>query len=205
MPDFFSGIAKILMAFFVCALLSSCAYRWGFTDRKLPGAYDQVAVPIFDNKSEEVGVELDFTNAFVNRMERSKAAHIVDKNLAPAVVEGSVERVQVLLGSGVTGTSQDDTSPNKNKEIPKLPEQAVLTTEYRVVVTVKVQLRRTSDQSILWLSTFQSEKSYQGPRIGTKIVNSADATYNQSGRRDTIQRLAEEMMTEAHNRMTENF
>ena len=189
---------KILWGVISVLALSGCAYRWGFTDRKLPGAYDQVAVPIFENKSEEVGIEVDYTNAFVNRMERSKAARIVSKNLAPAVVEGSIQSVNVILGSGVTGGKD-------NKEIPKLPDQAVLTTEYRVVVNVKVQLRRTSDQSVLWVSVFQGEKTYQGPRIGTAVVNSANALYNQSARRDTIQRLAEEMMTEAHNRMTENF
>ena len=185
------------------SLLSACAYRWGFTDRKLPGSYDQVAVPIFENKSEEVGIEVDFTNAFVNRMERSKAAHIVDKNMAPAVIEGSIERVLVTLGPGVTGVGKDN--KDANKEIPNLPEQAVLSTEYHVVVYAKIILRRTSDQSVLWQSAFSGEKSYQGPRIGTPIVNSANALYNQSARRDTIRQLAEDMMTEAHNRMTENF
>ena len=201
MPDFVPAISKISLGLIICALLSSCAYRWGFTDRKLPGAYDQVAVPIFENRSEEVGIEVDYTNAFVNRMERSKAAKIVNKNLAPAVVEGSIQTVTVTLGPGVTGSA----NRTDNKEIPRLPEGAVLTTEFRVVVVVKVQLRRSSDQSVLWASTFSGEKTYQGPRIGTAIVNSANAVYNQSARRDTIQRLAEEMMTEAHNRMTENF
>lgn len=201
MPDFVSAISKISRVLLFCVFLSSCAYRWGFTDRKLPGSYDQVAVPIFENKSEEVGVEVDYTNAFVNRMERSKAAKIVDKNLAPAIVEGSIQTVFVGLGPGVTGSGKI----SDNKEIPKLPENAVLTTQFNVVVVVKIQLRRVSDQSILWSSTFSGEKSYQGPRIGTAIVNSANALYNQSARRDTIQRLAEEMMTEAHNRMTENF
>ena len=196
-----SWISKISLGLVFCALLSSCAYRWGFADRKLPGAYDQVAVPIFENKSEEVGIEVDYTNAFVNRMERSKAAKIVNKNLAPAVVEGSIQSVAIKLGPGVTGGGKI----GENKEIPKLPENAVLTTEFAVLVIVKIQLRRASDQSILWASTFTGEKTYQGPRIGTAIVNSANALYNQSARRDTIQRLAEEMMTEAHNRMTENF
>lgn len=203
MPDFLSAISKmrrattallILAAFFTV----SCAYRWGFTDRKLPGSYDQVAVPIFENKSEEVGIEVDYTNAFVNRMERSKAAKIVDKSMAPAVVEGSIQSVLVSMGPGVTGGKD-------NKEVPSLPEGAVLTTEFRVTVAVKIQLRRASDQSILWTGMFSGEKTYLAPRIGTAIVNSANALYNQSARRDTIQRLAEEMMTEAHNRMTENF
>lgn len=201
MPDFLSAISKMTLGLVFCALLSSCAYRWGFADRKLPGAYDQVAVPIFENKSEEVGIEVDYTNAFVNRMERSKAARIVNKNLAPAIVEGSIQTVLVTLGPGVTGSGK----LSENKEIPRLPENAVLTTQFNVVVIVKIQLRRASDQSVLWASTFRGEKSYQGPRIGTAIVNSANALYNQSARRDTIQRLAEEMMTEAHNRMTENF
>lgn len=184
---------------------SSCAYRWGFTDRKLPGAYDQVSVPIFENRSEEVGIEVEYTNAFVNRMERSKVAKIVNKNLAPAVVEGSIQSVTIGMGSGVTGRGAEPDGTDKNKEIPRLPELAVLTTEYRVVVVVKIQLRRTSDQSVLWASYLTGEKTYQGPRIGATVVNSANALYNQSARRDTIQRLAEEMMTEAHNRMTENF
>jgi hypothetical protein len=86
-----------------------------------------------------------------------------------------------------------------------LPEGAVLTTDYRLVVTTSLKLKRRSDDRIMWQGSFQGEKSYSAPRIGTPLANSANATYNHSVRMQTISAIADDMMTEAHDRMTENF
>jgi hypothetical protein len=86
-----------------------------------------------------------------------------------------------------------------------LPQDAVLRTEYILKVAMRIQVRRQSDEKVIWEGNFVDQKIYQAPRIGEPVVNSANATYNQSARYLALSALADEMMTEAHDRITENF
>ncbi len=170
----------------------SCAYRIGYGDRALPGGYSEVAIPIFENLSNEVGIEVDFTNSLIEQFNRSRVALVEDKDRAPIVVQGTISSVDIARGLGAS-------------TIGRLPKPAVLSTEYRLTVTTNVQILRQSDQKVLWTGTFNKSMVYLAPRIGTPVVNSANATYNDSKRRETLRLLAQEMMLEAHDRMTESF
>jgi hypothetical protein len=74
-----------------------------------------------------------------------------------------------------------------------------------VVLTTLLRLRRNSDQRIIWSQEFQRERVYTAPQIGSDFINSADALYDQSSRLQTVAKLADEMMEEAHDVLTENF
>jgi hypothetical protein len=186
----------LLILFSVSFSIASCAYRWGFRERAVPGGYKQVAVPIFKNKSPEVGIETDFTNALVREFERSQVARVTGKDVAPVRIDGTIESVVITASAGGL---QGGTTNNP------LPTDAVLRTEYQVVVTTKIKLRRQSDEKIIWEGSFSDQKNYQAPRIGEPVVNSANATYNESARHHTISQVAEEMMVDVHDRITENF
>src|SRR5580692_9000125 len=111
-------------------LLSSCAYKWGNHDRAIPGGYKQVAIPIFKNLTQQVGMETDFTNALVREFERSQVAQITDRRIAPVRIDGTITKLQILPGAGgVTGVS--------NSANP-LPVDAVLMTAYSIVVTTQI-------------------------------------------------------------------
>lgn len=162
------------------------------SDRTLPGGYAQVAIPVFKNVTQETGIEMSFTNALIRRFARSQVARVSDKESAPLWLEGTITRVATEEGPKITDAAG-------------LPDQTVLTTEYVIRVNANLILRRKSDDKIIWQGSFSNQKTYPAPRIGAAIINSANATYNQSARMEYIARLAEEMMTEAHDRMTENF
>lgn len=170
---------------------SGCAYRFGETDREIPGGYRTVAVPTFKNNSQEAGIEVYFTNAIVREIERSRIGRVTSRSEAQTTLEGVIETVQYGGGSPVEGTF--------------LPPGAVLNTQYRIVVTTNLTLTRNSDQKILWTGQFSNERSYLAPIIGIEGLNSSNAPYNQSARYQNIQTMAADMMTEAHNRLTENF
>jgi hypothetical protein len=176
------------------SLLSGCAYRFGLSERSLPGGYTQVAIPVFKNKTPEVGIEPMFTNALIRRFNRSQVARVTDKDASPVLLEGNILKVETRSESAID-----------RSQLATLPADAVLTTQYRLTVTTEIVLRRKSDEKVIWTGQFTSEKVYAPPRLGTAVVNSANATYNQSARMEYFSRLAEEMMTEAHDRMTENF
>lgn len=178
----------------ISALLSGCAYKFGLSDRSLPGGYTRVAIPTFKNQSSLTAIEPLFTNALIRRFERSQVARVTDADSAPVVIEGTINSVQVF-----------PVGIRDNSQLTTLPPDAVLTTDYRIVVGATLMLRRKSDERIIWQGNFTNEKTYHAPQIGTPIVNSANATYNQSARLQAVGQLAEDMMLEAHDRITENF
>lgn len=184
---------------FILALsvLSGCSYRWGFRERSVPGGYKEIAIPIFKNRSQEVGVETDFTNALVLQFERSQVARVTTQAAAPVRIEGEILKVGLIgTGGGIIG-GKDPNNP--------LPTNAALWTEYQINLEAKITVRRQSDEKILWEGKLSDQKIYEAPRIGEPVVNSANATYNDSARRHALATLAEEMMAEAHDRITENF
>ena len=177
-------------------MFSGCAYRFGLSERALPGGYTQVAIPMFKNQSSEVGVESYFTNSLIRRFSRSQVARVTEKDASPVVLTGTIESVSTVNGPVVDNTKS---------QLSTLPDQSVLITEYRLIVRTRLVLKRKSDDKIMWQGSFVNQRVYAPPRIGGELVNTANATYNQSARMETISLLAEEMMAEAHDRMTENF
>lgn len=173
----------------------SCAYRFGDRGRALPGGYTQVAIPVFMNKSNEVSIETFFTNSLRREFERSGVAKLSAKDDAPVVLEGEIMSVQFTPSAQVKNPALGFT----------LPLNAILNTEYRVVVVAKLKLRRKSDQRIMWEQSFNRERVYSAPQIGAEFINSANALYNQSSRLQTISTLADEIMEEAHDALTETF
>lgn len=161
------------------------------SDKSLPGGYTQVAIPVFKNKTTEVGIEPLFTNALIRKFARSQVARVSDKDSSPLLLEGVITTLNVERGSPT--------------QLSGLPSDAVLSTDYRIIAKLDLTLKRKSDEKIIWQGQFSNEKSYNAPRLTTAVVNSADATYNQSVKMQKIGELAEDIMTEAHDRMTENF
>lgn len=190
MPNF--SLRNLVFALFFASL--GCSYKFGFSERSLPGGYTQVAIPVFKNLTQEVGIEMPFTNALINRFARSKVARVSDKDSAPLTLEGNIKTITV-----------QPTAFQTNSDLKTLKDDIVLATEYRITITANLVLRRKSDEKIVWQGEFSNEKSYPAPRIGAPVINSADATYNQSARMHTITQVADEMMSEAHDRITENF
>jgi hypothetical protein len=146
----------------------------------------------------EPGIEAAFTNALILEFEKAKIGHVVDEKEAEVVIEGMIERVE-FNRVGPPDTSDPEQAKNK------LPLGTVRTTIYDIVITAEINLRKTSDKSILWSGKFVGSRSYYAPRVETAVINTVNPLYNQSARRQNIDAKATEMMAEAHDRITENF
>ena len=129
----------LFVSFLILFSTPGCAYRFGLTDRKLPGGYSQVAIPVFKNKSTEVGVEPLFTNALIRGIERSQAARVTDKETAPVILEGTITRIETLQGATKDG-----------KNLVTLPADSVLVSDYRLRVFAQIKLKRKSDEKVIW-------------------------------------------------------
>lgn len=179
------------ISLFVFPFLTSCAYRWGAPDRALPGSYKQVYIPIFKNLTKEPGIELEFTNAIRQEFERSKIARISEPEQAEVELQGEISSLQY--------------SPEAPKEGGTLPLGTVIATQYNIRLNVHITLKKRADQSILWSGDFSSQRSYIAPQVTMSGINTVNPLYNLSARRQNIQVMSATLMSEAHDRMTENF
>ena len=159
-----------------------------------------MAVPVFKNETDLVGIEAKFTNSFIHEMSRSKIARIVSKSEAPVYVQGIIKSVE-FEGGGLIDASKTEENPANNE----LPDNTVLTTEYRAIVNSEVRLIRAADQRVLWAGDFKNERLYISPQVKLAGANTVNPLYNHSARVEVVELLAEDMMAEAHDRMVENF
>ncbi len=188
-------LTRILMIFIL--LLQGCSYKWGISKRFLPQGYRQLAIPVFKNDTQETGIEVFLTNALIRQFSLSKVAKVVSNDEAPIVIEGVIEKVKYAYESQVAGGA--------GTALPQMDEDTFLTTKYRIYVTAQVKLKRRSDNKIIWQGRFTKERGYTSPQIESSIINSANAIYNLSARRKGIAQIAESMMVDIHDRMTESF
>jgi hypothetical protein len=84
-------------------------------------------------------------------------------------------------------------------------DQIVLAAEYRVVIVIDMSVKKRSDEQVLWAGKFTGERTFSAAQIKASIVNSANPLYNLSARRRNIAELAQDMVAEATDKMTENF
>lgn len=192
---YFESVVKTLRLILITApFLSSCAYHLASSKRQIPGGYDRIHVSIFDNVTSEPGIEVSFTNAMVKEVQRSKIAKVTPKNDSQITLEGTIRSLKFERSQMASKSA-----------IQTLPDRTVLTTEYRILIETVVSARRNLDQKVLWTGSIRGEKSYSAPKVGSAGINSVDPIYNHSARHQTIALMANDMMSEAIDRMTENF
>ena len=193
-----ASTARFVSAIVSICILAGCAYHMGYGDRQIPGGYRTVAVPVFKNTSHEAGIEVYFTNAFIREMQRSHIGTIADKANAQVTLEGTIDGVTYVRASPILGQGF---GPGGNG----YANGTVLNSAVRIGVASTLRLRRNSDQKILWEGSFTREQSYSAPTIGNESLSAMNALYDHSARYQNIEVLAQDMMSEAHDRLTENF
>lgn len=181
---------------FVSIAFSGCAYKFGFPKRYLTGGYRQIAIPVFKNTTQEVGVEVYFSNELIRNFERSRVAKVVSKSLSPVILEGVIKSIKLAPLVQVKGGSSD---------FEAMPLNSVLTTKYSIIIFTELKLLRSSDNKVIWSSNFKHEEVYSAPQLESSVINSANVLYNHSRKQQSYKSLAKVMMLEVHDRLTEKF
>lgn len=176
--------------------LMGCAYKLSSESDSLPGNVKSIQIPLFKNDSAEVGAETFFTNALKTEALRAKFIQIKnDEKDADAILQGTITGVDVIA----------DESVIEAKNTKYLPTETVIATQYKVSVGVELILKRKGSSEILWSGGFRQATNYSAPQITLPVINTANALYNQSAKRQTLDALSKEMMQAAFDRMVENF
>jgi hypothetical protein len=188
------GIIVIFAA--LSSLLNACAYRIGPHNRALPGGAQKIYIKQFENRTPEVGIEPDITNAFVQEMARSGVGEVTTSEAnADVVLEGVIHAID-FLGKTSIELPASTATPD--------PGSRTMFTEYQTRVTIILKAVDKSDKE-LWQGQFMGEKNYKAPQLTVYGLRTANPLYNQNAKRQTIRSIAKDMAFEAISRMTENF
>lgn len=118
--------ARIWIVLFSTLLLSSCAY--GLKQGKLRPGIESVAVPYFQNRSNEPGIEVELTDAILAGLIEDRTLRVTEETRADVLVLGTVKRYsfqEAFFGA------------DRQAE------------EYRIDIEVEVEMRRRDDDEIV--------------------------------------------------------
>jgi hypothetical protein len=113
--------------------LAGCGYRPVGTGTLAPGGRPVIAIPLFGNRSTEVGLESVFANAFVETFSQSGALRVTPRpEEADLVLEGKVASLEL---SSVAFLDSDRSL------------------ERRVTIQVELSLKNRKTGKIVWKNT----------------------------------------------------
>src|SRR5690606_19261088 len=116
-------VFNLLAVLILSSLITSCAYRFGSPERRIPGGYHLLAVPVFSNKTQEVTIETFFTHSMIMEVEKSSLARVTPKEESQAILMGEITKISYILGTEITDKTEGF----------HLPLGTVLSKEYRII------------------------------------------------------------------------
>ncbi len=72
-------------------LLTSCGYQMVGKETHVPPGLNSIAIPTFKNLTFEPGIEIPFTQAFLNEFIQDRRVNVVGRAQASCVLEGIVK------------------------------------------------------------------------------------------------------------------
>lgn len=168
MPRRRTSSTRLVAAILVVALAASgCGYTLSSV---LPSYIKTLAVPVFANNTVEFGLSDDVTQAIVNAFLVDRSLRIVGEREADSVLRGTV----VSYKNQVFGYTQQERA-----------------TEYEIVLTVKVLFRDLVKNRDVWKEDALTVRT----TYNVVAVGAAPAQTEADGRRDVIQKLADQIVS----------
>jgi len=168
--------AIFTIALLCVLLLSGCGYQMVGKETHVPPGLRSVAIPTFKNITFEPGIEIQFTQAFLNEFKLDRRVNIVDRAQADSVMEG------VITGFRISSVSYD---------------QSGFVLEYQTTVVLDVTLRDRTEK-ILW-----AQKSFYETQWFR--VSSTSVLVNEARKQAAIQAIGRLVAERLRNRFFSNF
>jgi len=112
-----------------------CGYKLVGKGTHLPPGVSSIAIPTFKSQTREPGIEIPFTQAFLNEFIRDRRIKVVARDEAEAVLEGVIKSYEYYSVSY---------------------DRSGLASEYRATVTVDLTLRKRNGE-VIWKENDLSE------------------------------------------------
>ncbi len=126
---------------------------YSFSGATLPPHLKTVAVPLFDNRSPEYGVDQRITDAVIEAVIRDNTLKIADPSNADCVLRGTLMRMEDRAG-------QYDSN------------EAAST--YRITLTVQAVFEDLQKKTVIWQNSFSAFGTYGGSDRETGITEAVD-------------------------------
>ncbi|MGZ3614459.1 MAG: LptE family protein [Thermodesulfobacteriota bacterium] len=80
-------------------LLMACGYKMAGKETHVPAGLNSIAIPTFKNKTFEPGIEIPFTQAFLNEFIQDRRVKVVSRAEADSILEGVVTNFIAAAGA----------------------------------------------------------------------------------------------------------
>ncbi len=169
---------KILPVFFLpllLLLLFGCGYQLAGKETHLPPGVGSIAIPTLSNLTLEPGIEITFTQAFLNEFIQDRRVKVVDRPQADSILEGAIKSFYLLSVSY---------------------DKSGFALEYQTVVVMDITLKRRSGE-VLWTEKDLLERAWY--RTSRDVIASED------NKVAAIQQIAQSLAERVRNRFFYNF
>ena len=154
---FLKGLSLVLLV----VMLSGCGYKMVGKETHLPPGVSSVAIPTFKSRTLEPGIEIPFTQAFLNEFILDRRIKVVDRDEADAVLEGVIKSYEYYSIAY---------------------DRSGLALEYRATAVVDLTLRRRSGE-VIWKENDLSEtRTYRTSLSGVGTESNKNVALVQIGR-----------------------
>ncbi len=156
-------------------LLMACGYKMAGKETHVPPGLNSIAIPTFKNKTFEPGIEIPFTQAFLNEFIQDRRVKVVSRAEADAILEG------VVTSFNTYGVAYD---------------RSGFVLQYQIGVLVNLTLRDRTGK-VLWEEKGLSESQW--------FRASSSGLTNEAAKQVSIQRTAGSMAERIRDRFFYNF
>jgi hypothetical protein len=194
-----------ILGFIALLSLCQCGYNWGHSTRQLPDGYKTVFIEMFQNQSQLVGLEAQFSRALTQLFQRSGFAVVENKEAAELIIQGDIFNAEVVGGASIPSfVAKNYSSPDVTQRT-STRYQAPFFSSYTVRVSVNIKAIRSRDKQLIWQTTQTGAETFQGSRLKRQGLRSSNVLYNQARKKETVKTIARDMMNDVFDRLTENF
>ena len=172
---FFRSIVRMILIPVCLVPLTSCGYRFAGGEA-LPQGVESLFIEMLDNKTTEPGVDVVVTQQLKNEFIRKYPGALVDREMAPAILSGTVVGVRTETVS----------------------RRGVLTAlERSVSLTVDLTLKTTTNKRIWFAKGIKGSDTYG--------VAPGDKESTERNKRNALRKIAKRIAETAFYRLTDDF
>lgn len=166
---------KLLLLFFSLVFLWGCGYKLAGKETHLPPGVGSVAIPTLVNQTLEPGIEIVFTQAFLNEFIKDRRVQVVDRREADSIFEGVIKSLVILSVSY---------------------DKSGFALEYQTIVMMDITLKKQNGE-VLWKEKDLMERAWY--RTNPSVIG------NEDNRVNAIQQVAQSLAERILNRFFYNF
>lgn len=126
----FKIVKKVLLIIILAIGEAACGYRFVGQETNLPVDIKTLAIPIFANQTDQLGLESEITRALRERFISSKRLVIGEEKSADLLLQGKVKSFGTISVAVTKGL--------------------LVTSGYRAMITIELTLKRQQDGQVLW-------------------------------------------------------